>query len=374
MRYTGLGLMTYALGLALDTLLSHPNMARYVIFLNPERIFIALLVVAFWFAAVRHLFPSYAREGLPRLPLRIVLIGSIFFGLSVAMLALPQKLFDSNLVVIAVGLDLGVLSYGIASLDAHDEGETLSRDFFRSLGASTFAAILFGGQVILAMAIANLGGAIMLLLLMAVISSAIIIQTLSDPIQTFLDRILLLGRPGLQKERADLRDVASVLPRVDETLEIFDLPDSEFTRLTRRAISHIGDLKRLASSPLTHLPIISERLLLHDRHDSTIERAVELTELLSESIERLKPRHNGNYGISEGWRYYNVLYYPYVRGIKLSNHRLIQSDDHEDLKDVLEWFRVEVPERTLHNWQNAAAEIIAKDLREQIKGITPRKS
>jgi hypothetical protein len=161
---------------------------------------------------------------------------------------------------------------------------------------------------------------------------------------------------------------------VDDSLDVFHLSDKEFTRLTRRAISHIGDLKHMASSPLTRLPIISERLSLHDRPDSTLERSAELTELLCESIERLKPHHNGNHGISEAWRYYNVLYYPYVRGIRLSNHRLIQGDDLKDLKDVLEWFRIEVPERTLHNWQNAAAEIIAKDLQEQIGKLKLPKS
>jgi hypothetical protein len=36
-----------------------------------------------------------------------------------------------------------------------------------------------------------------------------------------------------------------------------------------------------------------------------------------------------------------------------------------DARDVLEWFRTNVPERTLHNWQNAAAKLVAQDLREQ---------
>jgi hypothetical protein len=38
-------------------------------------------------------------------------------------------------------------------------------------------------------------------------------------------------------------------------------------------------------------------------------------------------------------------------------------------KAALEWLQISVPERTLHNWQNAAARLIAQDLREQLAGI-----
>jgi hypothetical protein len=34
--------------------------------------------------------------------------------------------------------------------------------------------------------------------------------------------------------------------------------------------------------------------------------------------------------------------------------------------EALEWFRQEVPERTLYNWQNKAAELIAQSLREHL--------
>jgi len=33
-------------------------------------------------------------------------------------------------------------------------------------------------------------------------------------------------------------------------------------------------------------------------------------------------------------------------------------------KDALSWFQAFVPERTLHNWQNTAAKLIANDLWE----------
>ncbi len=35
-------------------------------------------------------------------------------------------------------------------------------------------------------------------------------------------------------------------------------------------------------------------------------------------------------------------------------------------KAALDWFRTYVPERTLYNWQNASAKLVAQDLREQV--------
>lgn len=382
MRYTGLGLIAYAVGLAVQVLFSPPAAPRGAAFLLQERFFVAVLPFICWLAAIIHLFSSTADLRLRgqtqpplqlRMSLRLVLVGSIFFGMSLSMLILPQSWFSSNLVVLAIGLDLALLSYGIAALDAYDEGEALSRDFFRSLGASFLAALLFGGQVALVMAVTGSGGAPMLLLLLALITSAVALQIFNDPLQTLLDRVLFSAWPGLRRERANLRSVASALPRVDETLDLSSLSGEEFGRLTRRALSHMGDLKRLAASPLARLPVITERLAARGLPDNTLDRAAELKALLAESVERLKPRDNARgvdnggtaFGVSDEWRYYNVLYYPYVLGWKPNRQRLPAHASGDGQREVMEWFRAQVPERTLHNWQNAAAELVAKDLRER---------
>jgi hypothetical protein len=144
------------------------------------------------------------------------------------------------------------------------------------------------------------------------------------------------------------------------------MDEAEFIRLTRRALSHFGDLQRLASSPLTRLAIIEARLAERGQSGNTLERAAELKALLAEGIARLKPRDKGDFGTSDEWRYYNSLYFPYVVGLKPYS----LNADHEPIdpasQAALEWFRASVPERTLHNWQNAGAKLIAKDLREQI--------
>ena len=36
---------------------------------------------------------------------------------------------------------------------------------------------------------------------------------------------------------------------------------------------------------------------------------------------------------------------------------------------ILDWFRTQVPQRTLYNWQNAAAALVARDLRERSRRV-----
>ncbi|MBZ0286473.1 MAG: hypothetical protein K8I30_02580, partial [Anaerolineae bacterium] len=240
-----------------------------------------------------------------------------------------------------------------------NEGEALRRDFVRSLSYSTFTALIFGGQAAIAIAISGLSPALLGLLLV-IIASAVALQTFSDPLQTLFDRLML--SPRQTQERANLRAAASATTRRDDALEVQMLDDAEFARLTRRALSHFSDLNRLAASPLTRLPIIDARLAQRGAPDNTLERAAELKTLLAESIDRLKPRHRGESGTSDEWRYYNVIYYPYVAGLKPYS---LNDNPDEGTRAILEWLQTSVPERTLHNWQNAAAKLVAQDLREQ---------
>jgi hypothetical protein len=167
--------------------------------------------------------------------------------------------------------------------------------------------------------------------------------------------------PGLRRARAELRTAASLLPRVDDSVNLRTMPEDEFIRLTRRALSHMTDPGKLAASPLMRLPMLDKRV--KDAH--TLERAAELKSVLTESILRLKPPSRGDFGTADEWRYFNVLYFPYVLGIKLLSYN-ITDDLPPDARKVVDWFRANVPERTLHNWQNAAARLIAQDLRDQM--------
>ena len=52
-------------------------------------------------------------------------------------------------------------------------------------------------------------------------------------------------------------------------------------------------------------------------------------------------------------------------GLKPYSRRANYYDLDPESQAALEWFRSQVPERTLYNWQNAAAALVAQDLREQ---------
>ncbi|HZG66005.1 MAG TPA: hypothetical protein VEZ12_04635, partial [Herpetosiphonaceae bacterium] len=85
----------------------------------------------------------------PRNPLTLLLVATLFFGLGIALLALPIAWPPHRWKVLAIAPDLLVLGIAIAILDAFDEGETLLPDITRSFAAASFLALLFGLQVAL---------------------------------------------------------------------------------------------------------------------------------------------------------------------------------------------------------------------------------
>jgi len=71
---------------------------------------------------------------------------------------------------------------------------------------------------------------------------------------------------------------------------------NEFTRLTRRALSHLPNLPRLAASPLTELGIVTACV---DEDADTLQRAHALRRILVESINELRPVDRGEYGTTD---------------------------------------------------------------------------
>ena len=102
----------------------------------------------------------------------------------------------------------------------------------------------------------------------------------------------------------------------------------------------------------------------HD--DNVLSRANELKLILKESIEQLKPDDDTDFSVADEWRYYNVLYFPYIVGVKPYSRRFYRDDLDPHAEEALDWFKTYVPERTLYNWQKTAAKLIAQHLREQI--------
>jgi hypothetical protein len=179
-----------------------------------------------------------------------------------------------------------------------------------------------------------------------------------------LDRVMFADSPAVQRERRLFRSVNAAVPRINTMFDVNRIDEAEFARLTRRAISHYNDLDKLAASPLTQLPAIALRLKKDNRADNSLERTRELKLLLAESIMRLKPYSDKDFDSSDEWRYYNVLYFPYVMGLKPYNLRFQADDLDPSTQEAVEWFQNHVPERTLYNWQTTAARLVAQHLRE----------
>ena len=370
MRYAGLGLVAYALGLGADTVISSMDntvLTEQAIWFRRAWIIIPALC---WGLTVQQLIPIEAREELPGRPIALIFLATIFFGLSVVIIILPQDIMGTDVVFLAISIDIILLGYGISALDAFEEGEALLPDVARAFIGAILVAVILGGQVILFMSLSGEVTTASLLLLMTVMSTAIALQTFSDGVQQALDN-LIFGQHQAVQERADLRAVSQAIPRFDGSLNINTLPDKEFNRLTRRALSNMGNLTKLASSPLSNLPIIHQRLMEKGQSDGTLDRANELKLVLSESIDRLKPPDSGDFGTTDEWRYYNALYFPYVMGLKPFSRRHVMDDFDEGVREVINWFQIDVPERTLYNWQSAGAKLIAQDLRDQVYAVIP---
>ncbi len=410
-RLAGLGLISYATGIGLITLGDHAASGVEVI--SDTRLLVSLLPSMFWLGAALHLIPpdSYTSDDLkvimlPAIGLVVILgiilialnlnIGAaiplalavvtlriiyqasthtqlkrpyiilfmvtIFYALGIGVIIFPTNVLSGDFAMLAIGFDLAALAYVIGVLDAYDEGEMMAPDFLRSLATAALISFIFGLQIIMVMSAEDSHPATINIVLFATITTAIIVQTFAEPLQRLIDQAVLPF--PIQHQREELRDVSDALSRKNTTLELVSMEEEQFNRLTRRALSNMGDLSRLAVNPLTQLPQIDDRLRVNEHDATTLERARELKAILTESIMQLKPTNKSDFGNSDEWRHYNALYFPYVVGLKPYSRRTLHEDLDHVSAEALEWFRIYVPERTLYNWQNAASKLIATHLRE----------
>ena len=298
----------------------------------------------------------------------LVVIATLFFALSNAILIIPLGVVPSWLALASTGCDVLALGVAVALWDAFDEGQALRADMLRSFTGTGAVAVLLGGQMLIGIALTpqqTTAQTALTVLLFTSLAIATSVQVLADPLAGLLDRLVFSRSPMLRADRETLRRTQSALPlRSADPLDDFD--DDTFARLTRRALGHYGDLSKLVASPLTGLPAIDERLAARGAPDQPLERAIELKALLADRIARLKPRDGGDFGTTEQWRYYNSLYFPYVVGVRAYAQNATAAGLDVTARQAWQWFVTEVPQRSLHNWQNAAAKLIAADLRGRV--------
>lgn len=301
------------------------------------------------------------RQRRPRRVLRVAVVATLFFALGNAILVIPLGLVPSWLALASTGIDVLLLGVAVALWDAFDEGQALRADMLRSFIGTVVVATLFGGQALIGLAVTDAHTALSVLLFTS-LAIAISINVLADPLAGVLDRLAFSQSPDLRADRAALRDAEAALP-LRSAGPLDDVSDETFVRLTRRALGHYGDLSKLVASPLTALPAVDERLAARGAPDQPLERANELKALLADRIAALKPRDGGDFGTTEQWRHYNSLYFPYVVGVRAYAQNATAAGLDPVARQAWQWFVTEVPQRSLHNWQNAAARVIAADLR-----------
>ncbi|MCP4420994.1 MAG: hypothetical protein GY805_30660 [Chloroflexi bacterium] len=356
----GAGMITFALGVA--TALLEPFAPTAVLALNlyrTQRLFI-LLSSLLWLWAMIRLIPNRAAWKEQYSRRRLIMIVSLY-GIILSAIIIANMPTLSLGVTVFLGLDLFAFGLIITMLDASDQGEAWFSHFLRSLDYAFFTALIFAGQVMLVMAFWTGISFPMVLLLISSVITAVFIQTFAAPVQSFIDQIAFFNAPRLRQTRAIQRTESDSAQRLDVEVELLALDNKEFARLTRKALSQMGNLPKLASNPLTRLPLVTERLRQNGQSANTLARAAELKAILRESIDKLKPQHDANFGMTDEWRHYNALYFLYVVGLRPYSRRTHQ---HEEYQEVLHWFRSQIPERTLYNWQTAAAQLVARNLRE----------
>lgn len=298
--------------------------------------------------------------------LRRLGIGLLAYGVIFGIFIVRQSTVAWWLV--ALSLLMLVVDTILAQRKVVAMGESFWPDLLRSGLGALLVALLFALPVVIAMATTTGSTPVMITLLLVITVLALATQILDSPLQRLLDRMVFVGRPQLQENRATLRATADALSRSNEAMALSRLDDQEFARLTRRALSNLGDLPRLAASPLIRLDAVDTRLQRQQGVDNTLTRAAILRDLLIESIHRLKPDAGPESHIafdsSDAWRHYNALYFPYVLGLKPYSRRAFYDQLDEPTQQALDWFRSQVPERTLYNWQNGAAKLVAQYLQE----------
>jgi hypothetical protein len=298
----------------------------------------------------------------------LIITATLFFALANAIVIIPLGVVPSWLALASTGCDVLGLGVAVAMWDAFDEGQALRGDMLRSFTGAGAVVSLLGGQMLIGIALTRqqtTAQTALTVLLFTSLAIVIAVQVLAGPLAGLLDRMVFSRSPMLRADRETLRRTQSALP-LRSAHPLDNLDDDTFARLTRRALGHYGDLSKLVASPLTALPAIDERLAARGAPDQPLERAIELKALLAERVARLKPRDGGDFGTTEEWRYYNALYFPYVVGVRAYAQNATAAGLDATARQAWQWFVTEVPQRSLHNWQNAAARLIAADLRGRV--------
>jgi len=302
----------------------------------------------------------------------VLLIGSVLFLLATAYLALNTMLrflpYETPAYVLFVA---GLAAIGVAVMIRSGLllGKDLRRDVVYSATGLAVLLVPYLAATGLMVGFDDKGHGAFTLVLAALITVA---HTLNDIGRAWLDRVFF--PPVVREERAAARSYAEALaiqpagPHPDlATRKAFD-------DAVRRAITHLSDPTKLATSPLLNLTVVGHAVAETHSEDNRLNRAAALREILLDLLDGLKPGDGAGRVTGDAWRYYNALYYPYVRGIgrrrapatlrQLYERRRREGGAKGELEQVLEWL-LDIDENTFYKWQRRGSDTIAATLRER---------
>jgi hypothetical protein len=147
-----------------------------------------------------------------------------------------------------------------------------------------------------------------------------------------------------------------------------------FDDAVRRALTHLLDPTKLVTSPLLRLALVSKTIHDQQLEDTRLNRAAALKSILIALLTELRPQGQDGGPTSGAWRFYNCLYYPYVRGISrrraptvlraLVERREREGSPRTEQEQVIRWL-LQVDEDTYYKWQRRGSDTIAAALRDQ---------
>lgn len=339
--------------------------------------------------------------------LRLLLGGALLFLVGALAIAFPTS-FDVKTFVIMLPAytcllgGLTVVGYGIAQFSMLLEGQDIKRDFFYNLTGVGLLNVVY-------LLLLWFTGTLSVYAVLAVVGLVTLSHSLFDWGRSTWDRLFFTRDE--QAARAEARDYANVLsidpvvppfepappatspepqpetqPETEPQSEpetqptpapaALDVADTKaFQGLVRRAITGIKSPPQLAQSPLLALGLVEQRVAQSEQPDHRLNRMAALRELLIEQIVALQPSDQEGSVVSDAWRFYNVLYYPYVRGTNrksaLAEARRLERERQRngqtspsEVEQVLAWL-ADIEEDTFYKWQRRASDTIATQLWEQ---------
>lgn len=275
---------------------------------------------------------------------------------------------------------LGLLGYSVSQFDMMMEGKNVKKDFAYSLTGVIIINLLY-------VAMLSFVGGLNTQSLLVLVGLTTTTHSLFDFGRQLLDRLFF--SQAEQEARSDARSYATALasqpvptatPETSLELESVDPEDEKnFRNVVRKAITSLKNPTQLAKSPLLSLRLVERRLQEVGLEDNRLNRATVLRGVLRDSIEQLRPDglsgDNSEPGTGDAWRFYNVLYLPYVREYSrkgaLTEARRLEIErkrnghrEPGELEQVLAWLS-DIDEDTFYKWQRKASDTIATLLREE---------